>query len=83
MSISIRLDKSVEESLRRRLQVEGVSMSDFIRDAISEKLATYVVRLTPYELGKDLFGRSSSGRDDLSSNRKVLLKDKLNAKFWA
>lgn len=81
MSISIRLDKSIEESLRRRLQDDGVSMSDFIRDAIREKLATYEVKLTPYELGKDLFGRSSSGRDDLSSNRKAILREKLNAKY--
>lgn len=81
MSISIRLDKSVEESLRRRLQYDGVSMSDFIRDAISEKLAGYDVKPTPYELGRDLFGRSGSGRDDLSANRKAILREKLDAKY--
>ncbi|MEN9500809.1 MAG: hypothetical protein RI964_94 [Pseudomonadota bacterium] len=81
MGISIRLDKSIEESLRKRLQFEGISLSDFIRDAIREKLAGYDNQLSPYELGKNLFGCYSSGRDDLSINRKTLLREKLNAKY--
>ncbi|MDD5394408.1 MAG: ribbon-helix-helix protein, CopG family [Thiothrix sp.] len=81
MSISIRLDKSVEESLRRRLQADGGSLSDFIRDAIREKLSSYDAKPTPYALGEHLFGRYSSGRDDLSTNRKAILREKLNAKY--
>lgn len=81
MGISIRLEKSIEDSLRKRLQFEGISLSDFIRDAIREKLASYDNQLSPYELGKDLFGRYSSGRDDLSTNRKTLLREKLHAKY--
>ena len=52
-----------------------------IRDAIREKLAGYDNQLSPYELGKNLFGCYSSGRDDLSINRKTLLREKLNAKY--
>lgn len=80
MSISIRLDKALEESLRRHLQIEGISLSNFIREAVSEKLSRHANRPTPYELGEPLFGRYSSGRDDLSTNRKALLREKLNAK---
>ena len=80
MSISIRLDKSLEESLRQRLQSEGISLSNFIREAVCEKLSRYENRPTPYELGEHFFGRYSSGRDDLSINRKALLREKLNAK---
>jgi Arc/MetJ-type ribon-helix-helix transcriptional regulator len=80
MSISIRLDKSVEESLRQRLQSEGISLSNFIREAVCEKLSRYENRPTPYELGEHFFGRYNSGCDDLSSNRKALLREKLNAK---
>ncbi|MBU0499481.1 MAG: ribbon-helix-helix protein, CopG family [Gammaproteobacteria bacterium] len=80
MSISIRLDKSIEESLRQRLQIDGVSLSDFIRDAIREKLGRAEGEPSPYELGKALFGRFGSGRDDLSSRRKTLLREKLDAK---
>jgi len=81
MSISIRLDATTEQTFRQYLQLEQVSMSDFVRDAINEKLATYEAeRSKPYELGKDLFGKYASGRDDLSQNRKMRLKEKLNAK---
>ena len=80
MSISIRLDKSVEESLRQRLQFEGISLSNFIREAVCEKLSRYENRPTPYELGEPVFGRYSSGCDDLSINRKALLRETLNAK---
>lgn len=80
MSLSIRLDKNLEAALRRRLQADGVSLSDFIREAIRDKLAQAEARLSPYELGKHLFGRYGSGRDDLSVKRKALLREKLNAK---
>lgn len=80
MSLSIRLEKSLEEALRRRLQLDGMSLSDFIRDAIREKLTKDGKKPSPYELGQHLFGRYGSGRDDLSTNRKALLRDKLNAK---
>ena len=33
-----------------------------------------------YELGSELFGKYSSGRDDLSTTYKQKLKDKINAK---
>jgi Arc/MetJ-type ribon-helix-helix transcriptional regulator len=80
MSLSIRLDKPLEELLRRRLQLDGMSLSDFIRDAIREKLTKADNKSSPYELGQHLFGRYGSGRDDLSTNRKALLREKLNAK---
>ena len=81
MSISIRLDKNTEENLRHCLQQNGISLSDFIREAIREKLFRDETKPTPYELGVNLFGRYSSGRDDLSINRKALLREKLNAKY--
>jgi hypothetical protein len=36
--------------------------------------------LTPYELGKDLFGKSGSGKGDLSTNRKKYLSQLLKNK---
>lgn len=74
MSISIRLDKSIEEALQRRLQIDDISLSDFIRDAIREKLTKEGYKLSPSEAGKHLFGRFGSRRDDLSINRKVILR---------
>lgn len=82
MAVSLRLDKNLEHELARAARLEGESKSDLIRAAVSEFLARMKrpVGQTPWTLGKDVFGRHRSGRDDLSTNRKALLKEKLNAK---
>ncbi len=66
MTITIRLPIKLESDLRTRLHRRGIGLSDFVRDA--------------YDLGKSLFGRHGSGRRDLSSNRKAILKEMLRDK---
>ena len=80
MTISIRLDKKTEDKLRQQLQQVDMSLSDFVRDAVREKMATYSAKTSPYEAGKQLFGQYASGRDDLSVQRKSILKEKIRAK---
>lgn len=80
MTISIRLDKETESKLRQQLQQVDMSLSDFVRDAVREKMANYSTKISAYEAGKQLFGQHHSGRNDLSSNRKALLKEKIRAK---
>ncbi len=76
MPISIRLDPDTEIELRRRLDLEGVPLSDFVRDAIREKLGRPADPVTPYSIGEPLFGRYSSGATDLSARRKEILRDR-------
>lgn len=81
MTISIRLEKPVEEALREQAKSQKVTLSAFVRDAILEKIEREkTARPDPYELGKALFGRYASDRNDLSTNRKAILKEKLRAK---
>jgi RHH-type rel operon transcriptional repressor/antitoxin RelB len=81
MTITIRLPEALEAELRTRLDAQGVGLSEFVREAVAEKLEREVsAKATAYELGKDLFGRYSSGRDDLSTNRKAILNEILSAK---
>ena len=63
MTITIRLPAKLEANLRARLGRRRVGLSDFVRDAIAEKLQREPEQ-TPsaYELGKSLFGRYGSGR---------------------
>jgi hypothetical protein len=81
MTITIRLPTALEAELRARLNTRGVGLSDFVRDAIAEKLGRELAE-TPsaYDLGKELFGKHGSGRDDLSTDRKALLDEMLRAK---
>jgi hypothetical protein len=81
MTITLRLPVKLEKDLRGRLDRQGVRLSDFVREAIAEKLEREPAR-TPsaYDLGKGLFGKYASGRRDLSSNRKAILNETLRAK---
>jgi plasmid stability protein len=81
MTVTIRLPDELKAKLRHRLAAHGVTLSEFVREAIVEKLDRETAG-TPstYELGKDLFGKHGSGRDDLSTNRKAILGELLRAK---
>lgn len=80
MTISIRLDSETERQLRHRLADEGIRLSDFIREAIQEKLADQSKATTPYEIGKELFGRYASGDGERSLQRKSLVKQRVHEK---
>jgi Arc/MetJ-type ribon-helix-helix transcriptional regulator len=82
MTITVRLPTELEAELRVRLDRQGVALSDFVRDAISEKLEREPGE-TPsaHDLGKELFGKHGSGRHDLSSNRKAILNEMLRDKL--
>lgn len=81
MTISIRLDEKTEAALRQRLSEEEVPLSEFVREAIREKLARGAAKESPYELGKALFGRYSSGATDRSAHRKQIVRERLNEKY--
>lgn len=81
MTITIRLPSKLETDLRARLGTRRVGLSDFVRDAIAEKLEREPAeKPSPYALGKHLFGQHGSGRQDLSSNRKAILSELLRAR---
>lgn len=80
MTVTVRLDEETETRVRRLLEQKGGSLSAFVRAAIAEKLEREVKKPTPYELGKHLFGRYSSGRDDLAENSEKILREMFRAK---
>ena len=81
--ISVRLDNSIEKQLNLLSQEKEIPKSKIIKDALVyyfEMLKQESNQKTPYELGSELFGRYSSGKDDLSTSYKQKLKEKINAK---
>lgn len=83
MTITVRLPDKLEAELRAHLDAEGVGVSEFVRQAIAEKLEKTSVakpRPTAYDLGKHLFGQRGSGRTDLSENAEQILRERLRAK---
>ncbi|MDZ7700612.1 MAG: hypothetical protein U5J98_00310 [Halobacteriales archaeon] len=77
--ITLRLDPKLEQQVSQTAKYLGLSKSELIR----KSLVDYIEKLdkqNPWESGQDLFGKYSSGQNDLSSSRKEFLKDKLRAK---
>ena len=82
MTLTVRLPDELESQLREKLEAEDIKASDFVRAAIAEKLAREPMKkkLSPYELGKHLFGKYDLGDPDMSTNRKALIAEYLDAK---
>ena len=71
MTTTVKLPPSLEQSLRRQSAVEGRSISDLMRDALTAYLAS-VPQAPPsaWSLGADLFGRHA-GPVDLATTRRA------------
>jgi len=72
MTLSIRLDPDLEHDLERASAQSGLPKSQIVKQGLREYLAKLTPKKTPYELGKDLFGKGpGSGEGDLSSKEKI------------
>ena len=80
MTISVRLNSKLERQLEQFARREGISKSELIRRCLEDFLSRRHQVPFPWELGKELFGREGSGRSDLSTNRKSILREKLHGK---
>lgn len=80
MTHSIRLDDKLKTEVRRQLVRTGKTFSEYTREALAEKVARDTEKQTPYELGKHLFGKFSSGRSDLSTRSREVFREKMQAK---
>jgi hypothetical protein len=76
---TIRLNDDIENKLSILTEFEKASKSDIIKKAIIEYFKQQIPDKTPYESGKDLFGKYGSDTD-LSTTYKKKLKGKLNEK---
>lgn len=77
--ITLRLDPNLEKEVRNTAKNLGLTKSDLIRKSILEYLGK-IESPNAWDLGKDLFGRYSSGENNLSVDRKNILKEKIRAK---
>lgn len=71
MTLTVKLDASLEAVLRSRCAVLGRSVSAVMRDALQAYLSqTESPKPSPYELGQDLFGQHA-GPAHLAGQRKA------------
>jgi plasmid stability protein len=80
MTMTVKLDPALEQSLRRRSAASGRPASELIREALQAYLAaTPDPAPSAYTLGADLFGRHR-GAPDLAAKRKQALAEAWQAK---
>ncbi|MCP3874583.1 MAG: CopG family transcriptional regulator [Desulfobacteraceae bacterium] len=77
--ITLRLDPTLEQAVNNTAKNLGLTKSDLIRKSILEYLGK-IGKQNAWETGQDLFGKYYSGRNNLSVDRKVILKEKIEAK---
>jgi predicted DNA-binding protein len=77
---SIRLPKDVEDKVTDLAEMERTTKSEIIKRALRRYFESFDQEVTPFELGKDLFGRNGSGKGSLSQNYKKIIKENLREK---
>ena len=77
--ITLRLDSKLEQTINELSHQMGLTKSELIRKSITEFI-TKLEQPSAWELGNDVFGKYSSGKDNLSTDRKSLIKQKIRAK---
>lgn len=77
--ITLRLDPKLEQKVNHTAKNLGLSKSELIRKSLIEYIEKRA-KQNAWDAGRDLFGNHASGREDLSSNRKEILRSRIKAK---
>ena len=77
--MTLRIDEDLEKKIERASVNLGISKSELLRRSVQEFIAG-MSKPDPWDVGKDLFGKYRSGRHELSTNRKTIIRDLLSRK---
>jgi predicted transcriptional regulator len=80
MAISLRLDKKTEKAIEKYARSEGRTKSALIRELITEYIVEKESALSPWELGKDLFGVAASDHGTVADDHELILRERMRAK---
>lgn len=81
MTLTVRLDHKVEQTLAVYAVEQGISKSEAVKRGLKLLFESTPPKKTAYELGKHLFGRHSSGRTDGSVKVKEYFREAVRAKY--
>jgi hypothetical protein len=80
MTITVRLDDSMDKALDSAARALGMTKSEFVRQCLRERLERETLEPTAWELGKNLFGKHSSDRADFGRNAKRVARARIHAR---
>jgi hypothetical protein len=78
--ISVRLNDEIIKKISTLMKIKQTTRTEIIKRAISEYYDRHSHDKTPFELGKDLFGRCGAG-GTLSEGYKKKIKERLHEKY--
>ena len=78
--IAVRLSDIMKKKLNTYAETLNKTKTDVVREALALYFKKNEHKQTPYAVGEALFGKYSSGRDDLSTTYKQKLREKIRAK---
>lgn len=80
--ISVRLNQNLEQELILFSQLNQLTKTDIIKDALTLyfKIFKQEKKPTAYKLGANIFGKYGSQEGDLSTSYKQRIKEKINVK---
>ena len=78
--VSIILPEEYEDKLERIAQSQNLPKDEVVQMILRNFMDNYFTEGSPYELGRDLFGKFGSREGNRSQNYKKLLKEKLREK---
>jgi len=80
--ISVRLNQSLEQELTLFAQLNQLTKTDIVKEALIHYFKTFKPKEKPtaYELGANFFGKYGSEEGDLSTTYKQQLKKRINEK---
>ncbi len=69
--LTVKMDPELERELEIAARTAGLTKSEFVRRGLHDAIARAKKRSkpTPWDLGRDLFGKVSSGKENLSQTR--------------
>ena len=76
--ITLRLDPALEQAINNTAAKLDLTKSELIRRSILEYLNN-LSKPNAWDVGKELFGKYSSGLGNLSTERKTIVKKKIRA----
>ena len=80
MTLTVRLDHKVEQTLAEYAVGNGISKSEAVKRGLKLLFESAPPQKSAYEIGKHLFGRHASGRTDGSINVKKHYREHMLAK---
>lgn len=78
--LSVRLPENLEEKLNNLAQLENVTKTDIVSNALTDYIEEHEKKSRPYELGKDLF-TAGTGDEESSTTYKEKVGAKINEKY--